>query len=138
MNLVSRSTDYAIRALVFMAPKTKTGLSTVDLDRALALPRPFMRKTLQQLQKAGYLSSVKGVGGGFKLEYPPRKIRLSDLITIFQGEISLGDCLFKKKLCHGVKTCPLRREIKTMETMLIGRLRKITLANLIAARSQGR
>jgi len=134
MNLLTRSTDYAIRALIFMAKDEDKIVSTADLDRELKLPRPFMRKTLQQLQQAGYLSSVKGVGGGFKLEKSPGEIKLIDLMTIFQGEISLGDCLFKKRLCSCVRSCPLRREVKEMESMLLGRLRNITLARLIGNR----
>ena len=131
MHLLARSTDYAVRALVYMAKDDDKIVSTADLNRALGLPRPFMRKTLQILQKAGYLSSVQGVGGGFKLDMDPAKIRLIDLMTIFQGQISLGDCLFKKKICADVKTCPLRKEIKSMESLLLDRLCRLTLADLV-------
>lgn len=132
MELLSRSTDYAVRALVYMAVDEDKIVSTSDLDRDLGLPRPFMRKTLQVLQRAGYLSSLKGVGGGFKLEVDPKKVRLIDLMAIFQGRVSLGDCLFRKSLCPSVKTCALRKEVKRMESMLLGQLRKVTLADLAA------
>jgi Rrf2 family cysteine metabolism transcriptional repressor len=131
MNLLTRSTDYAIRAMIYMAGDEDRTISTADLDRDLGLPRPFMRKTLQVLQRAGYLSSVKGNKGGFRLEASPEKVRLIDLMTIFQGRISLGDCLFKKKLCDCVKTCPLRKEIKSLERDVLGRLKRVTLADLI-------
>ena len=131
MNLLTRSTDYAIRALIYMAGDEDRIVSTAELDRDLKLPRPFMRKTLQMLQKAGHLSSVKGHKGGFRLETAPEKIRLIDLMTIFQGTISLGDCLFKKKLCDCMQSCPLRKEIKRMERDVLERLRKVTLADLM-------
>jgi Rrf2 family protein len=131
VNLLSRSTDYAIRALVYMAGDADRIVSTADLDRDLRLPRPFMRKTLQMLQKAGYLSSIKGGGGGFRLELDPEKIKLIDLMEVFQGNISLGDCLFKKKVCTCVRTCPLRREIKGVEDMVRQRLKAVTLADLV-------
>lgn len=129
--MLTRSTDYAIRALIYMAGDEDRTISTADLDRDLGLPRPFMRKTLQTLQRAGYLSSIKGNKGGFRLETSPEKVRLIDLMTIFQGQISLGDCLFKKKLCHCVRTCPLRREIKSMERDVLDRLKSVTLADLM-------
>ena len=131
MNLLSRSTDYAIRALVYMAKDEDRVVSTADLDRDLKLPRPFMRKTLQLLQKAGYLSSIKGNKGGFHLEVDPEKVRLIDLMTIFQGPMSFGDCLFKKKLCNCAGSCPLRKEIKAMESMVLGHLNNVSLADLI-------
>jgi len=131
MNLLNRSTDYAIRALIYMAEDADRIVSTADLDRDLKLPRPFMRKTLQMLQKEGYLTSIKGGGGSFRLDREPREIKLIDLMKVFQGNISLGDCLFKKKICSCVRTCPLRREIKSMESMVLERLRAVTLVDLI-------
>ncbi len=131
MSLLSRDTDYAIRALIYMATHKERLVSTADLDRDMKLPRPFMRKTLQALQKAGYLNSVKGHKGGFSLAMLPAKIKLIDLISVFRGEVSLGDCMFKKKLCHCVAACPLRREIKDMEQMLLSRLKAVTLESLI-------
>ena len=131
MNLLMRNTDYAVRALIHMAGRHPERVSTADLDRSLQLPRPFMRKTLQMLQKAGYLVSVKGKNGGFFLALPAEKIRLVDLMALFQGPLSMGDCLFKKKLCTCTRTCPLRREIKGIEEMALVRLSKVTVASLM-------
>jgi Rrf2 family protein len=131
MNLLARDTDYAVRAILYMAQHEGALVSTADLDRDLKLPRPFMRKTLQVLQKEGYLTSVKGYKGGFRLDRKPSQIRLIDLMHVFQGEISLGDCLFKKKICHCVATCPLRRQVKSMEQDLLKKLKSITVADLM-------
>ncbi|MEI8011386.1 MAG: Rrf2 family transcriptional regulator [Candidatus Omnitrophota bacterium] len=131
MNLFTRNTDYAARALLYMGGRVGQRVSTVDIQRDLKLPRPFMRKILQQLQKEGYLVSVKGYNGGFTLAMPPGKIRLIDLMRIFQGDFSLSDCLFQKKLCQCVAACPLRRELKAAEKMLVDRLKGVTLADLM-------
>lgn len=131
MHLLTRDTDYAVRALLYMAKHEGELVSTADLDKDLKLPRPFMRKTLRLLQKGGYLVSVKGHNGGFSLALQPADIRLIDLMGIFQGQVSLGDCLFKKKPCHCVHVCPLRKEIKSMEETLVTKLKTITLADLM-------
>jgi DNA-binding IscR family transcriptional regulator len=52
-------------------------------------------------------------------------------MTIFQGTISLGDCLFKKKPCNCIRSCPLRKEIKLMERDVLDRLKTVTLADLM-------
>ena len=131
MNLLTRNTDYAARALLYMEGQRGQRVSTVDIQRDLKLPRPFMRKILQQLQKEGYLVSVKGYKGGFTLALPPAKIRLTELMRIFQGDLSLSDCLFQKKICSCVAVCPLRRELKAAEKMLVDRLKGVTLADLM-------
>ena len=131
MNLLARKTDYAVRALIYMAGRKPQRVSTLDLQRDLGLPRPFMRVILQALQKAGYLVSLKGQNGGFLLNVPPGKIALIDLMSLFQGPVSLGDCLFKKKICQCAQACPLRREIKTIEAMALARLRRVSITTLM-------
>jgi len=131
MNLLARDTDYAVRAILYMARHNGALISTADLDRDLDLPRPFMRKTLQVLQKEGYLISVKGNKGGFKLKRKPSGIYLIDLMRIFQGEISLSDCLFKKKICECVVSCPLRRVVKSMEIDLLKKLKTVKISDLM-------
>ena len=130
MNLLARNTDYAVRAMLYMVGKTPERVSTTELDEALGLPRPFMRKTLQTLQKAGYLASIKGKNGGFTLALSPEKIRLVDLMALFQGTVSMGECLFRKKVCGCAGSCPLRKELKQAEVLAVGHLRTVTLASL--------
>ncbi|NLE65752.1 MAG: Rrf2 family transcriptional regulator [Elusimicrobia bacterium] len=131
MNLLNRSTDYAVRSLIFMANDPDQVTSTAEVEKALMLPRPFLRRIFQALEKAGYLTSIKGHRGGFAMARRPDEIRLFDLMVLFQGEVSFGDCLFRKKICSCVKTCPLRREIKRMESGVLVRLKKLTLQNLL-------
>jgi Rrf2 family protein len=130
MNLLARDTDYAIRALLYAADQAPRRVSTAELEKELGLPRPFMRKICQMLQKESFLDSVKGVNGGFTLALAPERIRLADLMAVFQGKVSLGDCLFRKKLCHCVASCPLRREIKDIEGIVLKKLKAVTLAGL--------
>lgn len=137
MNFLARKTDYAVRALIYMAEKSPLRISTADLHRDLALPRSFMRGVLQTLQKAGYLESVKGQGGGFVLSKPVEAIYLNDLFVLFQGSLSMGDCLFRKKLCVCARSCPLRREIKEIEAFALERLQKAAIASLMKGTQQG-
>ena len=68
MNFISRDTDYAVRALVYMAvvSKKKNSVITVDeIARKEDLPERFLRRILQRLAKNKILSSYKGKQGGF-------------------------------------------------------------------------
>ena len=51
MKLITRDTDYAIRALCCIAGSGKKELSVRDLTDRLAMQRPFLRKILQKLNK---------------------------------------------------------------------------------------
>ena len=131
MSLINRNTDYAVRAICFMAKNNKSRTSVVDLVRNLRIPGPFLRKILQALNKKGILKSYKGKDGGFLLVDSPDKIFLLDLMNIFQGKLKLNQCLFKKSICPNIKTCPLREKLTEIEEYVLSELESINIASLL-------
>lgn len=131
MKLITRDTDYAIRALCFIAKLKKKRISVSELVSALKIPRPFLRKILQILNKKRLLRSYKGQGGGFELAQTPTKIFLLELIRMFQGPVKINECLFKKAPCPNVKTCKLRKRMDNIQKHIVSELENITLASLI-------
>jgi Rrf2 family protein len=109
MKLITRNTDYAMRALCYIAKQKNESVDVNELVRELGIPRPFLRKILQTLSGEGLLLSYRGQGGGFSLARTPEKILLTDLIRIFQKTIRLNECIFKKKICPQRGTCMLNR-----------------------------
>lgn len=131
MNLITRNTDYAIRALCYIVKSNKNIVSVKELVEGLKMPRPFLRKVLQELNKKGILRSYKGKNGGFVLATRPEKICISKLIEIFQGPIKLQEHTFKKKICPEIKSCVLKKKIDAMEKYTISRLNSLSIASLL-------
>ncbi len=131
MKLITRDTDYAVRALCFIAKNKQEIVSVSEMVDKLRIPRPFLRHLLQVLNKKGILYSHKGSGGGFRLAIPAGRIFLTDLIKIFQGSLKLNECLFKKKICPNKDTCILRGRINKIEKEAVSKLSSITIASLI-------
>ncbi len=131
MKLITRDTDYAVRALCFIAKCEKEIIPVSELNRNLRIPRPFLRKILQILNKEGILRSYKGKGGGFMLALAPNKIFLADLIEIFQGSLRLNECIFKKRICPDIKICKLKKRIDAIQKYVISGLKDITLVSLL-------
>ncbi len=131
MKLITRDTDYAIRALRYMAGAKKEMVSVGDLVRELRIPRPFLRKILQVLNKKGVLRSSRGKGGGFMMAAAPNKISLVDLIELFQGPVKLNECIFKKKICPDRSICTLKKKIDAIERDVISALESVTIASLL-------
>lgn len=131
MKLLTRDTDYAVRALSKIVKNKDRIVSVPELVKELKIPRPFLRKILQILNKKGLLKSFKGRGGGFILSIPADKIYLADLIKIFQGPIRLDGCLFKKKICPDITGCSLKRKIDTLQKYVISELESVTIASLL-------
>jgi Rrf2 family protein len=97
----------------------------------LQMPRPFLRKILQILNKKGLLNSYKGKSGGFTLALPPEKISLIDVMKIFQGPTRLNECKFKKSDCPYTSDCLLKKKIDEIEKEVVIKLKAITIESII-------
>ncbi|HOG23234.1 MAG TPA: Rrf2 family transcriptional regulator [Candidatus Omnitrophota bacterium] len=137
MKLITRNTDYAVRALCYLARQDQKSVPVSEMVTALKIPRPFLRKLLQTLSTEGILDSFKGQAGGFALAKTPSKIRLTDLIRIFQGTVELNECVFRKKICPNRSTCKLKREIDAIEKYVLKRLSGVTVASLLGQAEHG-
>lgn len=131
MKLITRDTDYALRALGFIAGQKQKIVAIPALTQALKIPRPFLRKILQKLSKNKLIKSYKGQGGGFSLATPPEKIFLLDLIEVFQGPFKLNECFFKKDICPKTKNCLLKKRLDKIEKYVIAELESISIAHLL-------
>ena len=134
MGIINRDTDYAVRALCCMAGRGERIVPVTELVKALKIPRPFLRKILQRLNKRRLLASFKGHGGGFMINADPDRIFLIDLIRIFQGRFSLNECVFKKEICPNKKTCLLKKKMDGIEKLVLAELKTITIGSLLKGR----
>jgi Rrf2 family protein len=131
VKLITRNTDYAVRALCCIIQQKKDIVSAEQIVKHLKIPRPFLRKILQILNKEGLLISYKGKDGGFALTLPPEKISLMEVMKIFQTPIKLNECKFKKSDCPEIENCSLKKKIDEIEKEVFIKLKAITISSLI-------
>ena len=105
--IYSRSTEYAIRALI---PLSQVPDGKYTMVKTIAeqedIPSHFLAKILQQLARKGLLRSSKGPMGGFCLRVPASDIRLLDVVEALDGiqiqHLCIGgysDCGSKRGHC---------------------------------------
>jgi len=103
--LFTKSTIYALHALVELSNFDEP----VDVSKLASLtnlPKPFLAKLLQYLSKEGFISSFKGVNGGFILTKKPSEIKIIDIFKAIENKDSLvfycsneKDCIRKNSSC---------------------------------------
>jgi Rrf2 family protein len=130
MKLITRETDYAVKILISSLKKNDI-LTVRMLEDELDIPRPFLRKIVQQLAKAGLVRSKKGRNGGFRLKKHAEEISLIDVMRIFQGKFSMNECLFRQHICPNKANCSLRRVILGIESKVEKELKSLTLKKII-------
>ena len=131
MKLITREIDYAVRALIYLAANRNETVTVPELVDELGITRPFLRKIMQLLAKAGVIESYKGNKGGFRLIKEPGDIYLIDLIEIFQGKFSLNECLLNKGICPNKGNCILKDRVDDIEEKVKKELKFIDLKSLI-------
>ena len=130
MKLITRDTDYAMRALNYLICNEGRTVSITELVKELETPKPFLRKILQLLSINGILKSYRGKNGGFVLARDPKDIFLLDLMQVFQGKFKISECLFKKNACPDQPYCLLKLEIDYIEKLVLEKISAITLKSL--------
>ncbi|MFH1219996.1 MAG: Rrf2 family transcriptional regulator [Candidatus Eisenbacteria bacterium] len=131
MRLITKETDYAIRAAINLARKPGAFVSSAEISQEEGIPLQFLRRILQRLIREGLVTSREGVAGGIRLKSKPEKIRVLDLVRAFQGEIELSGCMFRRQMCANRATCVLRKRIKTIERGLVEQFGNISIADLL-------
>jgi len=131
MKLITRDTDYAIRALSYIARRKGEIVTAEALVKCLKIPRSFLRKILQRLNKEGVLESRKGKGGGFVLTRRASNINVADLISIFQAPFKISEHTFRKNLCPHIRVCAVRKRLDEIERHVIKELRALTIESIV-------
>jgi len=132
MKLLTKNTDYAVRALLTLAlaPKGEFVPSSA-IAGAQAIPLPFLRRILHTLLEAGFVEAQEGKGGGTRLARTPDRISVGELIRVFQGPVEISQCLFRRRFCRNRSTCVLRHRLKGIEARLADEFESITIKNLL-------
>ena len=131
MKILTKNSDYAIRALIALAEDSATFLSAKEIAQKQSIPYQFLRRILQDLIKNDLIVSKEGGGGGFKILVDPKDVNVVDVIKIFQGGLQLSECMFRDKLCRHRSNCSLRNEMKRVETVVEKEFSRITLQKLL-------
>lgn len=133
--MFSRPTEYAIRAMIFMAAQPTGKLSGArEIAAREQIPAAFLWKILHALARKRLIRSFKGVRGGYELARPARRISLTHVILAMESPRALQRCLLGFSDCRS-KPCPLH----ALEKQLKSTLRTLTFADLVSipARAPG-
>ena len=131
MKVLTKKTDYAIRALLMLGAKRGSYVSARTIAVEQDMPYQFLRGVLQEMIRHDLIVSKEGVQGGFMLEKDPDEIRVKQLIEIFQGTVQVSECMFRKQICANRSRCVLRHEIMRIEQVVSNEFEQVTIGKLL-------
>ncbi len=135
---VSRRTDYATRAVLALAVAEGGPLTLDQIAEATESPRSVLEQVMPVLRTAGIVRSLRGPGGGYRLNNAAGEITLERIVRLFQGQLAPIGCATRRspEPCPMTVGCTLRGVWEEVRDATISILERTTFADL-AARAGG-
>lgn len=132
---ITRSADYAVRAMVDIADKTsaeEVRARTHMVAQRQDIPPALLAKLVPLLVRAGLLDSQRGARGGLSLARPSSEISMLEIVEAIEGPIAVNRCTATPVQCDKVDHCAIHPVWQQAQDYLVHLLKTTSLADLQA------
>jgi Rrf2 family nitric oxide-sensitive transcriptional repressor len=127
-------TDYSLRVLMFAALKGETLSTIAEIAEHFDISRTHLMKVVNALGRAGYLDTVRGKNGGFRLAKKPSQIKVGAVVRDLEEDLAIVGCMQQKNYCPIEGACVLRGALGEATAAFLAVLDRYTLADLVKPR----
>jgi len=129
--MFSKTCEYAIRAMIFIAKRSKDGekAGIKEISKEIDSPESFIAKILQDLSRKGLVLSTKGPNGGFFLDEKLLQGSLASIVKSVDGEKIFSGCGLGLKQCSEAKPCPIHYQFKIIREEMRDMLERAKLSS---------
>ncbi|TWX64042.1 Rrf2 family transcriptional regulator [Colwellia sp. C1TZA3] len=128
-------TNYAMRCLQLAALKAPELVRVDDVVFIHGVSRPHIVKVVHELGRAGYLETLRGRNGGFRLSRPAEEIMVGDVVRLTEGRLDVVECFNpEKNTCPLIGICKLSKKIQEATQAFMDVLDNVTIADISANR----
>ena len=139
MLALTKKTGYGLIAMTYLAGLDEGQVASArEIAERFGVPGSLLMNVLKELSAAGYVESVRGAHGGYRLAREPEKISVADLVTAVEGPIRLAQCVAGKdpggdsEPCRLVERCPVADPVHRVQRRLSDFLKTVSLAEIVA------
>jgi Rrf2 family protein len=115
--MISQTTEYALRAVVWLAANPEKALTAQQIAEATRVPAGYLAKVLQGLSRAGLLHSQRGLGGGFTLARSPASLTMWEVVQAVDPLRRVRSCPLGFE-AHSEQLCPLHQQLDDAIAMI--------------------
>ena len=127
----SKTSEYALRAMIYLAQNKGEVISVMKLHKALEIPYKYLARIMSALAEGGIVQSEPGKYGGFKLATDIKKISMADIIKITEEFEGYRECLLGLGKCVKKQPCQLHNVWVEHRERLIKLLNNTNLDDLL-------
>jgi len=132
---LSRKSDYALRAVIFLAGLSPERYGRVsEIAKAKDIPQAFLAQILPLLANRGVVKSQQGAHGGYSLARTPTQITFLEVIEAVEGPLRLNKCTGEQhEDCSILESCEMQSIWSMVQKRTADFLHNVTLADMLRA-----
>ena len=123
--------DYSMRVMMYLGLQRGRLVTISDIAQAYHVSENHLMKVVHNLAQHGYITTVRGKGGGIRLGRETSEIGLGELIRLTEGDNGLLPCQSSPDQCCIQPSCRLTGILWQAQNALLQVLDKYTLADLL-------
>lgn len=127
--LFSATTEYALRAVAWLAIRSGESQTVDQIAKSAHLSAGYLAKVLQTLGRAGLVHSQRGVGGGFRLARPADELNVLEIVNAVDPIRRIRECPLGLP-GHHERLCPLHARLDAALEAIEEGLRSTTIGEL--------
>jgi len=138
---LSSQEEYGLRCLLQVAHHGPEGSMTIpEIAGIEGLSIPHVAKLMRLLRRGGFVKSVRGQAGGYKLARTPDQVNIGEVLAWMGGRLfEPSFCTLHSgmaKLCTHSVDCSIRSLWQSVQYVVDQVLDKVTLADLLGGERQ--
>lgn len=128
---ITRYTDYSLRVLIYLSLNKNQRSTIKDIADSYGISKNHLMKVVHNLNKCGYITTLRGKKGGMKLSVQPKDINIGKLVLELEPDFNLVECFSQKGDCVITPVCELKSILASALSVFIKHLNQYTLADVI-------
>jgi Rrf2 family protein len=132
--MISRTVEYALRAVVCLAGHAPASLSAGRVSAETGVPVSYLSKVLQSLVRGGLVAATRGARGGYAFAGKPASVTVLGVVNAIEPVERIESCPAGLKWHggNGGRLCPLHRCIDSAAGEVERTFGSKTIADLLA------
>ena len=131
--MISTKGRYALRVMIDIAVYSNGNyISLKDISARQEISVKYLEQVISLLNKAGFLHSLRGNNGGYKLAKAPDQYTVGDILRITEGSLAPVSCLEEgADPCDRSDTCATFALWQGLDRVISEYLDSVTLQDLL-------
>lgn len=131
---ITRYTDYSLRVLIYLAVRQERLVTIQEIAESYDISRNHLMKVVHQLNRKGYIETVRGKSGGMRMHRHPNTINLGVLVRETEQDLSIVECHSSGDQCVISPVCGLKNVFAEALDAFLGVLDNYTLDDILPDR----